>query len=164
MGCWLALAYQREPRGLLRSRALAVSLLVVGVLGIAASELFTASFPGWHRAVFFGIPASFIVAGTLLAECTGMSVRQRFALLLGAASYSIYLVHQLLMQAAFKLVARLLPTGLTALVAGWSLAFGLIFVVGIAVHWYFELPVTRRLRNTLHWPTRAGQQATGATS
>ena len=56
------------------------------------------------RFVYFGVPASLIVAGCLLLEKSGRRFTNSFALLLGAASYSLYLFHPIFLQASVKAV------------------------------------------------------------
>jgi exopolysaccharide production protein ExoZ len=45
------------------------------------------------RVVCWGLPAAIIVLGLVLAEHRGFAIRSRLILLLGAASYAIYLLH-----------------------------------------------------------------------
>lgn len=56
------------------------------------------------RAIWFGVPATLIVAGAISLERTGAICRSRFALDQGDASYALYLIHLPLIQIIEKAV------------------------------------------------------------
>lgn len=58
------------------------------------------------RVVVFGVPSMLVLAGALLLERSGWTVKSRTLLLLRAASYAIYLVHPLVLQASVPLLRR----------------------------------------------------------
>jgi peptidoglycan/LPS O-acetylase OafA/YrhL len=118
-----------------------------GGVGWMANEDFAA------RAFWFGIPAAAIVGGALLLERAGYSLRNRFLLLLGAASYAIYLVHHLIVQVAADVAERFLPhPSLPIALFEGALIFALAAGAGIAVHTWVEGPLTR-------WLKRGGRRA-----
>lgn len=112
---------------------------------ITASGLIGFSSP---RLVVWGIPAAMLMIGMLcVAEPRELSPGWRAAVLLGNASYAIYLLHGPVMflqqvphiRDACGLVARL-PIFYTSLLIACSVA------VGVAFHMAIEQPVTKWLR------------------
>lgn len=96
---------------------------------------------GFGRAVTFGIPALLLVHGALSLEHRFRSRRFAPMLLLGDASYSIYLVHMT--------VGRLFPDDISWIAAASAAVLG-----GLLFHMIIERPLTiglselrRRLRN-----------------
>jgi exopolysaccharide production protein ExoZ len=91
---------------------------------------------GWiHRAWIYGIPAILIVGGALMLERQGRSTGR--LLLLGNASYSIYLTHFFVVLASRKLFEAIGPSVPLAFVF-LAATFVLVALVGIAVHLYVE--------------------------
>lgn len=109
-GIGLARLWERLPE--LDPRAAGV--LGVSLIGLAAMMLYGVllyvdieAMTGVLRCVWFGVPALSIVAGSLLLERAGRTVTNRTWLLQGDASYSLYLIHPLVLQIARKAVGRL---------------------------------------------------------
>jgi len=134
-------------------------LLVAG--GLAAMLALPAVQPDWPRLAAWGLPAAAILSGTLALELQGRVPRLRLPYVLGASSYSLYLVH---------------PMCLAAMTRGWMtlgltgehnlLAFGIVAVVGCclagaAVFLLAEAPLQRLLRprSAPALATRLGMQA-----
>lgn len=117
---------------------------VAGLLFIVVAPSFVDI--GDLRAFIIGIPAALVVLSAVSLDIHGRSIRSSSLLLIGAASYSLYLTH------AFVLVAL----EKTAIHAGinhgaWLLPLIVIMVaaaiaVAIVVHMLFERPVERALR------------------
>ncbi|MFO1151891.1 MAG: acyltransferase [Alsobacter sp.] len=94
---------------------------------------------GWLRLLAWGVPAVCLVLGTLALEGQTF-VATRLGLLLGAASYSIYLIHPLV----------LIVLGRVWLVSGLASAFVIFvgstlasIVAGVACHLLLEKPLVR---------------------
>lgn len=128
----------RERMGSGVAQALGLLLMAAGVAGFAmtvgASEAAVE-----HRAFAWGLPAAALVAGTTLARLPAL-YNSRLLLLIGDASYSIYLSHQLPMMA----LARCLKKGWFStippdLIATVSIAGAVAF--GIASYFAIERPV-----------------------
>lgn len=97
------------------------------------------------RVLCWGLPAALIVLGLILAEREGFAIRSRFVLLLGGASYAIYLLHPVVVGQLLQLPPNAPP---------WSWVLCLLAVVvtvavSIAFHLLVELPILRRLRSWL---------------
>ena len=126
MGVWLYLIWRTG-----RLRGCGLSYCVLGCLAIAMT-LAQPAMP-W-RVIVWGIPALCIVTGALLLEGRALRLAARLSLL-GDASFSIYLVHPLVIHMFIPLVKPLpLPLALMALVAACA-------VVGIVVHYWVEQPI-----------------------
>ena len=133
-------------------RPVALALLVVGLIATPLSLTLFYSLP---RAVIWGIPAAAIVGGAAFAERARPVFRSPLLLLLGNASYSLYLSHGLTLSVLGFFWARLRLGG-TGLAAG---AFSMVAiiatcVVGALIYRLVEAPLTRMLR-----PRRRGALA-----
>jgi exopolysaccharide production protein ExoZ len=132
----------------LPSRAVACVLVPVGFLSLA---LLTPAAASWTRVLTWGIGAVLIVAGTAALE-DGVSLRfPKWLLLLGDASYSIYLIQTFLLPVIHLGIRRFLP-GLPHQhpVEAGILLIGVSCVViagaGVVVHRLIEKPMTVWLR------------------
>lgn len=151
----LAMLYPRMAR-LSRnaSRSAGAGALIVGAVAILAGGLAFGKDLSWNyelRVVTFGLPALLIVAGALLLEHAGLTVRSRLLLLLGAASYSIYLVHHIVVQYLVRLAGGVAPNpSAPALAIEGAVIFVAAAAIGIAIHTWVEKPLSRWLRHILH--------------
>lgn len=108
-----------------------VALLAAGValLAVAVGFAYTiddVTLHDWYRALAIGPPAALIVLGAIGIERQRRLIASRRLAYVGDASYSIYLWHTVLLVAAGRVVAQLLPTG-----GGWHLA--LLVAIPLAV-------------------------------
>jgi exopolysaccharide production protein ExoZ len=125
-------------------RALLVALCLVG---LAATAFVPLVWPEASRVITQGIPSVLVVASAVLLHQSGVQLAgsgraKRALLLLGNASYSLYLTHPFVTQAAQKLGKRL---GLSPLVVVPSMlvTLALVCAVGIITHLLIERPLTR---------------------
>jgi peptidoglycan/LPS O-acetylase OafA/YrhL len=121
--------------------AIAVLAIVVGCAWVLATPagLIESARDG-VRAFVWG-PAAFLIVGGIVAlEKCGFAIRSRFALLLGAASYVIYLFQPVAMQTTVKALAHVIPNGTpgAAALAGLC-ALGATVAVAVAIHLTVEL-------------------------
>lgn len=94
--------------------------------------------------VFFGIPFSALVLGGILLERQGKLSLPRPMVLLGDASYSIYLVHNPLVSLTSRLVARL--HGFASWGVGMLVGVIASVFVGLLYHLFVEKPLIRLFR------------------
>ena len=97
------------------------------------------------RVLRWGVPAAVIVLGLIVAELGGIALRSKFILLLGAASYAIYLLHPIAVGQLLQLPPNSPPTS-------WALclfAAGITVAVAVAFNMFLEVPLLRRLRGLL---------------
>ncbi len=121
------------------------------VLAAALFALRADYWPGSQRVFGFGIPAFLIVSAALFLERAGRVVRAGWILLLGNASYSIYLTHFFVTQAGKKAANGLhVHTALAAIGITAATAIVLAFV-GIAVHRRIEIPLNRLAKSAALW-------------
>ena len=108
-GAILALLYIRWPSKSSGWDTLLAAMLIAGGFGLAEiANKFVDPTVSNIRFLYFGVPAFLIVAGCLLLEKSGWRFTNSFALLLGAASYSLYLFHPIFLQASVKAVRLML--------------------------------------------------------
>jgi peptidoglycan/LPS O-acetylase OafA/YrhL len=99
---------------------------------------------GGHRWIRWGIPAAFIVAAAVLGSQRWVDgTLGDIARTLGDASYSLYLLHMLVLSGALALMHRLEPVyAPLVLMLGWLSAVALSLVT----YRYFERPITNFLK------------------
>ena len=117
--------------------AVAVPAMIIGDQVHPVSELTDAS-----RFFILGLPSAMIVASTLILEQSGIVSRNRFLLLQGNASYSIYLFHLLVLAIFYIVVAKLVP--LHSLPVALAVMISSIIACGIGgtlIHLLIEKPL-----------------------
>lgn len=138
-------------------------LLLLGLtamIGVPIQDLDKGLSPGC-RALRAGLPALAVVSGALALERGGYRCRSAPVMLLGSASYALYLFHPLVLQPAMKVFARLVQAdGWWVVIAANLFAFALAAAVAVAVHLLLERPIAERLRRR---PRRGGAIPAGAT-
>jgi peptidoglycan/LPS O-acetylase OafA/YrhL len=149
-GVACALLYRRL------SRRVALLTLVSGVAAFAAvAFLWARSDPATvraARALAYGLPAAATVLGAAALEHHGARLGQRVLVLVGDASYVLYLVHAPLLRLGHRMAKAVgLPHGL----ATTSLVIVGIVVVSIAVHRLVERPLLRAVNRRLPKPPAA---------
>jgi exopolysaccharide production protein ExoZ len=93
------------------------------------------------RVALWGIPAALIVLGLALAENARPFARRRSWKFLGDASYSIYIVHGVMLSALFSIVNHLHAPDIVMIPFGAPAAL----IGGLIVYRYIESPMTRYL-------------------
>ena len=97
-----------------------------------------------NRIIIFGIPAVLCVAGAMMLERAGRVVNTPFVMLMGAASYALYLFHAIVFQCLAVLGRAIGLAGDTATVVILITLIGIVLshVVGVILHLYVEKPLT----------------------
>lgn len=125
-----------------RSAVAAGCALVLALAAIFAIEMAEIGVPNSSRALLWGVPALLIVGGVVCLEYCGLALKARGALLLGAASYALYLFHPVIMQGMVKLFVWFAPVSGgagVALVASAALVSALIG--SVVIHLAIETPI-----------------------
>lgn len=148
MGAGLGAFHAAQGR---RDEPLGVGLFMI-LLGIGAAfaaSLAGGGLPEW-RGFVWGPPALLVVAGALALE--GAARRREWALLvlLGDASYALYLTHGMWC----ALARALLPDGAPTPVLQSAEIFGAV-AVAVLVHLFFEQPAGRALKRLVGQPRDA---------
>ncbi|EKS36878.1 acyltransferase family protein [Afipia broomeae] len=143
IGCLLGIMYERKA---LPRPAVAVFLLAVGCGFLLTSGMLSAASTGVARLFHWGLPAFLIVTGALSLE---PKLRVwRLPMLLGDASYSIYLTHGVVLSVVKSAV---MLSGLDAqpLLTGEFILAGCLgsVVAGVAVYYLIERPLVAASRN-----------------
>lgn len=94
--------------------------------------------------VLFGLPFSALVLGAVLLERQGKLGLPRWMVLMGDASYSIYLIHNPLVSLTSRLVGRL--HGFASWGLGLLVGVAASVVVGVLYHLFIEKPLIRLFR------------------
>ncbi len=101
------------------------------------------------------ITSVLLVFAALLAHSLGLRLKSRWVLLLGAASYSLYLVHTVVLEMIRTPAQALFPfLRYDTTLSGVAIAAVACLVVALVVHLTVELPSLRWLRRKV-WPRPA---------
>lgn len=147
----LAIAYthvRKLPRW--AAQAFGYGLIVVGIWGIfitadRVGELVNSKFD--LRVLTMGVASVAIVAGALALDRGGISPRNPKLMLMGAASYAVYLFHPIIVQFATKALAMVAPLqGEDGLILLAGTGFGSAAIIGVMMHLWVELPMQRYLK------------------
>ncbi|WP_239495952.1 acyltransferase family protein [Yoonia maritima] len=125
---------------------LAVGLLFIIVLGGSDG-----ADQGWARLVFRGGGAGLVVVGAVVLDTQNLSAKSRFLHLIGDASYSIYLVHGIILSACttFWIKAHLPTFGVVVQTVFALSAMLMCLFTGVFVYRFFEKPTDKLLRRWL---------------
>ena len=142
----------------------AIGAVLVGALMLGVAEIILVDPAAW-RLIAWGTPATLVVAGCSLIPNEFMQsashTLRRVGLVLGEASYTIYLFHIL----TFKIVGRpflgLVAHGTTGLWAYFVIIFTAAIGAGIGVHIFVERPLQARLQRS-HRPIALGHSASSS--
>ncbi|GJD61490.1 hypothetical protein MPEAHAMD_1633 [Methylobacterium frigidaeris] len=142
--CGVALALVRQE-GL---RLPGPARLALAITGLALLSL-AGEAPALPRCVAWGGPATLLVAAAALGPAGAASPRLRPAVILGDASYALYLAHPFVVR-GLRVIAE--ATGLTAPIGPGPLALLMVVLASIAallLHRIVERPLTRAARTLL---------------
>jgi peptidoglycan/LPS O-acetylase OafA/YrhL len=151
LGLWIGWAFQRALTLPLAVRFVAIA---TGLAAIAATMVFSVP----DRLLGYGIPAALIVAGATLGAPIGNGRVARALVLLGDASYALYLTHPLMTRLFASIVRHV--TGLES-IAAQALYFVIAVVAAIALALLVHIAIERPITNTLQrwWARRGGAAA-----
>lgn len=140
IGCVLGNMYESKA---LPRPVIAMSLLVVGSMLLLSSGMFSASCIGGGRFVRWGLPAFLIVVGALSLE--PLLKVWRIPMLLGDASFSIYLTHSVVLS-TLKSVVLIMAGTLPPLMAVGFIVAGFIasIAAGVLIYRFVESPLLLR--------------------
>ncbi|MEE7449208.1 acyltransferase [Methylobacterium radiotolerans] len=127
----------------------AVLALIVGGQIVADALGVSPELSGFARPLVWGTASVLIVGAMLLLERAGFALKTRWLLSQGNASYSFYLVHNLLLHSAAKIAAVVVAPGIGRAALIFALAFPAAVVAGDLLFRYVETPIIAALRRRL---------------
>ena len=132
-----------------------LSLVAIALLWLAAGPFAPQTQTEWYVLANNGVPAVCLVAAAALGQPRQRpeGAAQRLMVLLGDASYALYLSHPFVIRA---LLQFLVVAGIATGFGYWAfvgLCVLLAALLSVLIHLYFERPVTRQTRSLI------GQQA-----
>jgi exopolysaccharide production protein ExoZ len=146
LGIVLGYVLVRKLRTSMEAAAL-LSVMLAGVVSLGIEVFTTSPLP---RVIEYGLPAAGLVAGALYLERAKRMPNVPALLLLGDASYSLYLLHGFLLAVLRRVWQQYFDINLVSthvmFILVSTIAAG---AVGIAAFRYVERPVTRRLTKAL---------------
>ena len=144
-GCFLAIIYFRISDSIMENRTLLILAsvgLTASILGYNSYQHFTGQVDpqGWWRILIFGVPALLIVFCFIKMERNGY-IAHSSLIIIGDASYSIYLSHVLTLSAAGRVWGIFSNNAPYDNVVMVPMLFMLVIVVGIASYLFIEKPL-----------------------
>jgi exopolysaccharide production protein ExoZ len=102
-GCFIGLASLRSKRLIGGKTSVAIAIALFAAEGMVFQKInFDGGYAGGLRVLLFGVPSALLVYGLLAWEAAGSLKVPRWAVRCGDTSYSIYLVHLLVIHAAYR--------------------------------------------------------------
>jgi peptidoglycan/LPS O-acetylase OafA/YrhL len=127
-----------------RNKVLAAG--VAGVLAVWALSLANQGIiTGADRVILFGVPFSLVLYGAVALELSGTFASPLWLVVLGDASYAVYLWHFAILNALRQVFLRLHPAGRASEIVIVLSSLLIVQVFGLVVYRFFERPVTVRL-------------------
>ena len=123
-----------------------VALMVCSLLLLPCMEM---AFGVAHRQILLGLPAAALVFCAVRLERAGYVVRSKLVLLIGNASYVLYLTHPYVLQFGEKVLHMDGVRSAAERVVLGTLLIVPALLVACAVHAYVEAPVMAFLKRTL---------------
>ena len=149
-GCALGYVFSRTQGAKIDGHLPFYAMILAGIAIIALAQVMregtAAELSGFTRPLVWGVAGLSIVAGAVFLERAGRIVPFDSLVELGNASYSIYLIHALLLHAAGKVAGLFFPMGIPFLAVNFVIAVIGSGVVGLLLYRTVELPANLWLR------------------
>ena len=140
-----------------------VALLLLGLwLGLLAPHVGQADTIADVHFRFFAIPGLLIVVAIVALERRVHWSRLRTLLLLGDASYALYLTHEFVLPPTVRLTRQLGSAGGPGVALAFVATLALCYAVAVAYHLWLEDPLTRTLLTRLPWSLRSATSKSGS--
>jgi exopolysaccharide production protein ExoZ len=140
--------HNTSPRKRSLQLAVGLALTTTAVIILIAEDVLKFGVP---RVLAFGLPAAGLVGGLLLLELAGRVRRWPLLLLLGDASYSLYLLHTFVLAVLHRAWEHAFGTSRVTSHVGFLITGGLLCeALGIIVFIYVERPTTQHISSFLH--------------
>jgi exopolysaccharide production protein ExoZ len=122
-----------------------IAVCSAGLLFFLVSQFSMQQWPAWLLPYYTWLPG-LVVACALFLESCGGRIAWRPLLLMGDASYSLYLSHSIILSIANKILQAFWPSATENFAV---VVFEILIAVltGIAAHLYLEKPLLREIRN-----------------
>ena len=153
LGYFFQLTGRHEPqKAHSGGRLISCLLIAAGFAVIAVAQVTTISWDiraelaGLTRPLVWGIGGLFIVAGAVFLERSGGIISSGWPKKLGDASYSIYLIHGLVLHASSKIAGLFLPMGIPYLLLTAFLGVTLSTGLGLVLFRTIESPTSQWAR------------------
>jgi exopolysaccharide production protein ExoZ len=139
------------------------AIAIVVFITFNAHPPFAAALQGWSPFPLWTAMPALLVTSVLLLHSAGFRCSWRFPLLLGDASYSLYLTHTITISLMFTVTRRLLPVplpGPSPRLQDVIIILVVCLLVAIAVYAWVEAPMLKALRTFLISRDRGAAAAT----
>ncbi|WP_265440208.1 acyltransferase family protein [Bradyrhizobium sp. SEMIA] len=139
-------------RGKFMPAPISVAILLASLGALCLSNLVDSAALYQHRLWVWGMPSAIVLAAVVSLEAPLRGRNIRPLVKLGDASYSLYLIHALVIGAVWSVSTKVVPLNVFTSVAIYVLATVASVVIAWIIYQWMELPVTSRL--TKWWASR----------
>jgi peptidoglycan/LPS O-acetylase OafA/YrhL len=146
LGVAIGLTHRNSPLHATTSNKVVVAVSVFA--GVVAAVLLPVMFPHVSTFVVSGLPSCLIVGGALALEQWGWVLKTGWCLVVGNASYSIYLTHPFVTEAVQKVAVKMQVEAFGSLLVIVGTLIG-VGVVGVLAHHMLERPLSTMVRRLL---------------
>ena len=138
-------------------RAFAARWVLVLTASAAALAMIAASLTtaGLTVLSLVGLASTVLVLSAVLLDKAGISFRWPFLILLGDASYVLYLIHPYCIEALNKILAHRYPILATNTLVGMPIALLVTVIASIWMYRFIDAPLHEFFRNLLSKPSRS---------
>jgi peptidoglycan/LPS O-acetylase OafA/YrhL len=123
--------------------------VAAGALAIYVLRTHDVPYDLWVHPLSVGAASAAAVFGSAALEKRFGIAAPMWAVVLGDASYAIYLWHVPVLGALVRVIAPVTPPGVIPRALAIAVMFAIMIAVGIAVYKYVERPLTRTLNNSI---------------
>ena len=159
----MAIAAFPPPPSVRRLDSAPVAGIIVGAgfAGLVLGDFFFGEMRTM-RAFMYGIPAAAIVYGAIRLERRGYVANNRLLLSVGAASYSLYLIHPFFLSKVEGLLIAHPPAHFLPALVIYACAIACTVVLALLSYSFFERPTQRYLTRRFDVGSTRAKDATGA--
>ncbi|HTN41412.1 MAG TPA: acyltransferase, partial [Asticcacaulis sp.] len=133
-------------------RIVAISLIAAGLSGIFANQHHVHGIiSSEEHFTYFALPATLLMGGLLIAERSGLQLKNQGVFLLGSSSYAIYLFHLLFIDFSLRVFNRLMPLANNGIIEGLKAvsSIGIAIIGGIFIHLLIERLLIKKINGLL---------------
>ena len=147
-GCLIAMAY---INGVRLPRIVSIGLILTGFAVIVYSGMLDciASDRDPWRVLCWGLPAAAVVSGLVSLDAQKLIHFPKASLLIGSASYSLYLSHQFVLSAVAKVVNASHLKTVILVEAVLTICMVLAIIMALFSYFFFERPITTWLNRAI---------------
>ena len=145
-----------------RFRSVSLFCLVASMIAIAFNEGLFGLSNGWHRSIASGLISFIMIASAILLAQGGWDVTMTSVVLVGDASYVLYLLHPYCEFLIDRVLARRVPILVINHLFGYLFAVATSIALAVLLHLKLEMPVVKYLNRSFGGKRESAEFRTAA--